>query len=143
RCGSSRSAFRSRPCWARSGWPPSWARADCRRPCSASQWGPVSSCCAMRCSDCRRHQVQSSAEAAARGSDAVEMLGYLAVGFAEALTPLNIALALTGCFIGTIVGALPGLGPVNGVAILIPLAFSLALPPGSALILLACVYYGC
>ena len=73
----------------------------------------------------------------------MEMLGYLAIGFAEALTPLNIGLALFGCFIGTIVGALPGLGPVNGVAILIPLAFSLALPPGSALILLACVYYGC
>lgn len=73
----------------------------------------------------------------------MEMLGYLALGFAEALTPLNIGLALFGCFIGTIVGALPGLGPVNGVAILIPLAFSLSLPPSSALILLACVYYGC
>ena len=57
------------------------------------------------------------------------MLAYLAIGFAEALTPLNIGLALTGCLIGTIVGALPGLGPVNGVAILIPLAFSLSLPP--------------
>ncbi len=73
----------------------------------------------------------------------METLNYLLIGFAEALTPLNIGLALIGCFIGTIVGALPGLGPVNGVAILIPLAFSLALPPGSALILLACVYYGC
>ncbi|HET7410781.1 MAG TPA: tripartite tricarboxylate transporter permease [Paracoccaceae bacterium] len=73
----------------------------------------------------------------------MDMLGFLAIGFAEALTPMNIGLALIGCFIGTIVGALPGLGPVNGVAILIPLAFSLALPPGSALILLSCVYYGC
>ncbi|MEF2553739.1 tripartite tricarboxylate transporter permease [Aurantimonas sp. A2-1-M11] len=73
----------------------------------------------------------------------MEILGFLLAGFAEALTPTNIALALFGCFIGTIIGALPGLGPVNGVAILIPLAFSLQLPPGSALILLACVYYGC
>jgi putative tricarboxylic transport membrane protein len=73
----------------------------------------------------------------------MEILNYLLLGFSEALTPLNISLALFGCFIGTIIGALPGLGPVNGVAILIPLAFSLALPPSSALILLSCVYYGC
>ncbi|MGF1554107.1 MAG: tripartite tricarboxylate transporter permease [Paracoccaceae bacterium] len=72
----------------------------------------------------------------------MEILAALLDGFAVALTPQNIALALVGCFLGTIIGALPGLGPVNGVAILIPLAFSLELPPGSALILLACVYYG-
>ncbi|MGQ7790912.1 tripartite tricarboxylate transporter permease [Faunimonas sp. B44] len=73
----------------------------------------------------------------------METLGFLAQGFAVAFTPTNIGLALVGCFIGTIIGALPGLGPVNGVAILIPVAFSLQLPPASALILLACVYYGC
>jgi putative tricarboxylic transport membrane protein len=73
----------------------------------------------------------------------VETLGFLLSGFQEALTPLNIVLALSGCFIGTIVGALPGLGPVNGVAILIPLTFTLSLPAGWALILLSCVYYGC
>ena len=71
------------------------------------------------------------------------MLGFLAHGFTVAFTPLNISLALFGCFIGTIIGALPGIGPVNGVAILIPLAFSLQLDPASALILLSCVYYGC
>lgn len=73
----------------------------------------------------------------------METLGLLLDGFAVALTPTNIGLALFGCFIGTIIGSLPGLGPVNGVAILIPLAFSLGLPPASALILLCCVYYGC
>ena len=72
----------------------------------------------------------------------MEILALLLDGFAVALTPTNIGLAVAGCLIGTIVGALPGLGPVNGVAILIPLAFSLELAPGSALILLACVYYG-
>ena len=72
----------------------------------------------------------------------MEILALLLDGFAVALTPTNIGLAIAGCFIGTIVGALPGLGPVNGVAILIPLAFSLELSPGSALILLSCVYYG-
>ncbi|MBA3519912.1 MAG: tripartite tricarboxylate transporter permease [Rhizobiales bacterium] len=73
----------------------------------------------------------------------METLGFLAQGFAVAFTPLNIALAVFGCFVGTIIGALPGIGPVNGVAILIPLAFSLQLDPASALILLSCVYYGC
>ncbi len=73
----------------------------------------------------------------------MEILSLLIDGFAVALTPTNIGLAIFGCFIGTIIGALPGLGPVNGVAILIPLAFSLDLAPGSALILLSCVYYGC
>ena len=73
----------------------------------------------------------------------METLGFLAAGFGVALDPTNLALALAGCLIGTVVGALPGLGPVNGVAVLIPLAFTLGLAPESALILLCCVYYGC
>ena len=48
-------------------------------------------------------------------------------GDTAALTFQNIGLALLGCFLGTIMGALPGLGPSNGVAILIPLAFTLGL----------------
>ncbi|MEZ5449367.1 MAG: tripartite tricarboxylate transporter permease [Thiolinea sp.] len=48
-----------------------------------------------------------------------------------------------GVFFGTLIGALPGIGPINGVAILLPLiAYSLGLPPESALILLAGIYYG-
>jgi putative tricarboxylic transport membrane protein len=72
----------------------------------------------------------------------VETLAGLAHGFDVALTPLNFGLAMFGAFAGTLVGALPGLGPANGVAILVPLAFTLGLPPESALILLAAVYYG-
>jgi putative tricarboxylic transport membrane protein len=72
----------------------------------------------------------------------VETLSALADGFAVALTWQNIGLALLGCFLGTIIGALPGLGPSNGVAILIPLAFTLGLPATPALILLTSVYYG-
>jgi putative tricarboxylic transport membrane protein len=72
----------------------------------------------------------------------MEALDLLLYGFSVALTPQNLALALLGAFLGTIIGALPGLGPSNGVAILIPLAFSLNLVPASALILLASVYYG-
>lgn len=72
----------------------------------------------------------------------METLSLLADGFAVALTPENLFLALLGCFLGTLMGALPGLGPANGVAILIPIAFSLGLGPTPSLILLTSVYYG-
>ncbi|MEI4472690.1 tripartite tricarboxylate transporter permease [Frigidibacter sp. MR17.24] len=72
----------------------------------------------------------------------MDMLQHLGDGFAIALTWENLALALLGAFMGTIIGALPGLGPSNGVAILIPLAFSLGLGATPALILLTSVYYG-
>ena len=52
-------------------------------------------------------------------------------------------LAVVGCFLGTIIGALPGLGPSNGVAILIPLTFTLGLDATQSLVLLTSVYYGC
>jgi len=72
----------------------------------------------------------------------MDTLSSLADGFAIALTWQNLALALLGCFLGTLIGALPGLGPSNGVAILIPLVFSIGLPATPALILLTSVYYG-
>ncbi len=73
----------------------------------------------------------------------MDTLNYLLAGFAVALTPTNLAMAAFGGLIGTIVGMLPGLGPINGVAILMPLAFALKLPPETSLILLAAVYMGC
>ena len=66
----------------------------------------------------------------------MEILSNLAMGFGVALTPFTLFLAVVGCFLGTIIGALPGLGPSNGVAILIPLAFSLGLDATQALVLL-------
>ena len=72
----------------------------------------------------------------------METLSLLAGGFAVALTPTTLMLAVAGCIIGTMVGALPGLGPSNGVAILIPLAFSFGLDATEALILMTSVYYG-
>lgn len=72
----------------------------------------------------------------------MDSLNSLMEGFAVALTFQNLGLALIGCFLGTVMGALPGLGPSNGVAILIPLAFTLGLGPTPALILLTSVYYG-
>lgn len=72
----------------------------------------------------------------------MDLLANLATGFAVALSPYTLTLAVIGCFLGTIIGALPGLGPSNGVAILIPLAFSLGLDATSALVLMTSVYYG-
>ena len=73
----------------------------------------------------------------------METLQHLAEGFGVALTPMNLLVAAIGALIGTIVGMLPGLGPINGVALLMPLAFALKLPPETALILLTAVYIGC
>ena len=73
----------------------------------------------------------------------MDALSFLATGFGVALQPINLMVAALGAFIGTVVGLLPGLGPINGVAILLPLAFALKLPPETALILLAAVYIGC
>lgn len=73
----------------------------------------------------------------------METLQFLISGFGVALTPGNLWVAAIGALVGTIVGMLPGLGPINGVAILMPLAFAMKLPPETALILLAAVYMGC
>jgi len=72
----------------------------------------------------------------------LDTLANLAMGFGIALTPYTVLLALIGCFVGTIIGALPGLGPSNGVALLIPISFSMGLDAISALVLLTSVYYG-
>jgi putative tricarboxylic transport membrane protein len=61
-------------------------------------------------------------------------------GFSVALHPFNLALMLLGILLGVIIGVLPGLGRANGVALLLPLTFSL--PPTSAIIMLSCIYWG-
>lgn len=73
----------------------------------------------------------------------MDVLNFLMMGFEVALQPQNLLIAFIGAFIGTVVGLLPGLGPINGVAILLPFAYALGLPVDSALILLAAVYLGC
>lgn len=72
----------------------------------------------------------------------MEVFSNLAMGFDIALSPYTLMLAVIGCFIGTIIGALPGLGPSNGVAILIPITFSMGLDATSSLVLMTSVYYG-
>ncbi len=72
----------------------------------------------------------------------MEALGQLLGGFAVALQPLNLLVAFLGVLIGTVVGMLPGIGPINAIAVLIPITFASGMPPESALILLAGIYYG-
>jgi putative tricarboxylic transport membrane protein len=64
----------------------------------------------------------------------------LFLGFQVAVTPYNLFIAGVGILLGTIIGVLPGLGGANGVAILLPLTFTM--PPTSAIILLTCIYWG-
>src|SRR4030081_1662569 len=66
-------------------------------------------------------------------------------GFGVSLSPFNLLLMFVGVILGIIIGVLPGLGGANGVAILLPLSFSMAQQPGgttSAIILLSCIYWG-
>jgi putative tricarboxylic transport membrane protein len=70
----------------------------------------------------------------------MEILSLLADGFLIALEPRNIALIILGCTLGLFIGAMPGLGSVNGVAILLPMTF--LVPPTSAIIFLGALYYG-
>jgi len=70
----------------------------------------------------------------------VQDLAYLFHGFAVAMSPFNIGLMLLGIVLGVIIGVLPGLGAANGIAILLPLTFTM--PPTSAIIMLSCIYWG-
>lgn len=70
----------------------------------------------------------------------METLGLLLDGFSTSLSLFNIMIVLSGVTAGLFIGAMPGLGSVNGVAIVLPLTF--LVPPESAIILLAAIYYG-
>src|ERR687894_968319 len=72
----------------------------------------------------------------------MDPISGLALGFQLALTPQNLLFAFVGCLIGTAIGVLPGIGPVSGVAILLPVIFSTRMDPISGMIMLAAVYYG-
>jgi len=69
------------------------------------------------------------------------VLDGILLGLATAFTFKNLLLVVAGCLIGTLIGMLPGLGPMSIIAIMIPVAITLG-DPSSALILLAGVYYG-
>ena len=65
----------------------------------------------------------------------MEILTLLSAGLAEAVMPINLAMIVLGVVLGLFIGMMPGLGSVNGVAILLPITF--LVPPTSAIIFLA------
>jgi TctA family transporter len=70
----------------------------------------------------------------------MDLIANLATGFGVALTFQNLIYAFFGVLLGTLIGVLPGIGPVPTIAMLLPVTY--ALPPVSALIMLAGIYYG-
>jgi putative tricarboxylic transport membrane protein len=71
---------------------------------------------------------------------AADLLGNLALGLATAISVQNLAYCFIGVLLGTLIGVLPGIGPVATIAMLLPITY--ALPPTAALIMLAGIYYG-
>ncbi|MFL5187816.1 MAG: tripartite tricarboxylate transporter permease [Microvirga sp.] len=69
-----------------------------------------------------------------------DFFANLSLGFGVALTPINLGLAFLGCLVGTLIGVLPGVGPIATIAMLLPITFGL--DPTGALIMLAGIYYG-
>jgi TctA family transporter len=70
----------------------------------------------------------------------MDLINHLSVGFGVALTAVNLMYAFIGVLLGTLIGVLPGIGPVATIAMLLPTTY--ALQPVSALIMLAGIYYG-
>src|SRR5690606_10912943 len=70
----------------------------------------------------------------------MDFLGNLGLGFSVALTLQNVLYCFAGVLLGTLIGVLPGIGPIATIAMLLPATFGL--PPVSALIMLAGIYYG-
>jgi putative tricarboxylic transport membrane protein len=70
----------------------------------------------------------------------MDLINNLSIGFHVAFTPINLMYAFIGCLLGTLIGVLPGIGPLATIAMLLPATY--ALPPVAALIMLAGIYYG-
>ncbi|MEE2746015.1 MAG: tripartite tricarboxylate transporter permease, partial [Pseudomonadota bacterium] len=70
----------------------------------------------------------------------METVDLLLNGFAISFQPINLVVIIVGVTVGLFIGAMPGLGSINGVAILLPVTF--IVPPTSAIIFLAAIYYG-
>lgn len=70
----------------------------------------------------------------------MDLFTNLAIGFGTAFKLTNLAYAFIGCLLGTLIGVLPGLGPLTTIAMLLPITY--ALSPDAALIMLAGIYYG-
>ena len=70
----------------------------------------------------------------------MDLLHNLGIGFGVAFTFQNLLYGFFGCLLGTLIGVLPGIGPLATIAMLLPITFNVA--PVGALIMLAGIYYG-
>ncbi|HSR11758.1 MAG TPA: tripartite tricarboxylate transporter permease, partial [Thermodesulfobacteriota bacterium] len=70
----------------------------------------------------------------------MDILQSLSLGFSVVFTPLNLLLCFAGVFIGTLIGVLPGIGPVGAMSLLLPVTFGMT--PVSGIIMLAGIFYG-
>jgi putative tricarboxylic transport membrane protein len=70
----------------------------------------------------------------------MDFFANLILGFSVAFQPINLMFCFLGCFVGTLIGVLPGIGPVGTMAILLPVTYGI--PPTTAIIMLAGIYYG-
>ncbi|MEE8228174.1 MAG: tripartite tricarboxylate transporter permease, partial [Kiloniellales bacterium] len=68
------------------------------------------------------------------------MIEGILIGLTTALTPTNLLMVIVGCFAGTFIGMLPGLGPISAIALMIPITYGF--DPATGMILMAGVYYG-
>src|SRR4029078_4390527 len=84
--------------------------------------------------------VRPLAARADAGGIVLDFLTHLGLGFSIALTPFNLMMAVAGVLVGMLIGALPGVGPPSGVALLLPLTFGME--PTSGIIMLAAMYAG-
>ena len=69
-----------------------------------------------------------------------DLVSHLYFGFSVALSVHNVLLCFVGVLLGTLIGVLPGIGPIATIAILLPITFQFE--PASALIMVAGIYYG-
>lgn len=70
----------------------------------------------------------------------MDLINNILLGLSVAITPANLLYVLIGCVLGTLIGVLPGIGPMATMSMLMPITFSLS--PESAVIMLAGIYYG-
>ncbi len=70
----------------------------------------------------------------------MDLWANISLGFSQAISLQNLAYCFIGALYGTVIGVLPGIGPLVGISILLPITFSL--PPVSAVVMLAGIYYG-
>jgi putative tricarboxylic transport membrane protein len=68
------------------------------------------------------------------------MIDGILAGLYTVMLPTNLMMVVIGCFVGTFIGMLPGLGPISAIALMIPITYGL--DPSSGMILMAGVYYG-